>query len=125
MLGHPAFSPVFQGILAGFIFSISPVAPCVLLPLNSCPPLCVSSFVSAISSCIASPCGTATIDSFPRVSVQGVGGGVECEADFAEGLCPRHDYLTPRHSRQVKIEVFFFFFKSLNRSYFLEVFTLL
>ena len=30
-----------------------------------------------------------------------------CIADFAEGLGPRHDYITYHHSRQVKIDLHF------------------
>ena len=98
MLGHLcSMSPRFFHVTCDPIF---------LLPLNSCPPGCVSSFVSAISSWVVSPCGISTIASFFRVGrvCVCVCVCVWCEADFAEGLEPRNNDITFQHCRQVKVD---------------------
>ena len=95
--------------------------PCHLWPHVPASSEFLPPFMGAFSSCIASPWGTPTIASFPKVSCVCVCvcacGMCVCVcvcvcrvcvcyvSDFAEGLAPRHGYITCQHYRQVKIDI--------------------
>lgn len=91
--------------------------PCHLWPHVPASSEFLPAFMGAFSSCIASPWGTPTIASFPKVLCVCVRVVCVCVlvyvcvlcvcdvSDFAERLGPRHGYITCQHSRQVKIDI--------------------
>ena len=64
--------------------------------------VCVVSVCVFVVWCVCSECVCVV-----SVCVVSVCMCVCCIADFAEGLGPRHDYITYHHSRQVKIDLHF------------------
>jgi len=70
--------------------------------VSVCMCVCVVSVCVFVVWCVCSECVCVV-----SVCVVSVCMCVCCIADFAEGLGPRHDYITYHHSRQVKIDLHF------------------